>query len=56
MNKKEMDTVDEFIKQAAKLPGDLIKNPETGAHDVWIKKSDLLDKLNEMIKALKELQ
>lgn len=54
MNKKEKNTIDKYVKKITKLSGDLIKNPLTGAHEIWIKKADLIPLLNDMIKELKE--
>jgi len=56
MNKKEKDIVDKFIKKLSKLNGDLVKNALTGAHEIWIKKADAINVLNEMIKELKKEQ
>ena len=56
MKKKEQEIIDKYVKKITKLNGDLIKNAVSGAHEIWIKKADLIPLLNEMIKALREEQ
>lgn len=53
MNKDEGQVVDKCVKKLSQLQGDLLKNPLTGAHEIWIKKSDMIKLLNEMVKELR---
>ena len=55
MNKQEKEFIDKNMKKICKLKGEMLKNKETGAFEIWVKKSTLIEQANEFIKKLKEL-